>query len=36
MFLLEIQVNMQSSVVVNRIVSFFVYIEYGGTTMTTY
>lgn len=36
MFVLETQANMQSSVVANRIVPSFVYIEYDGTTMTTY
>lgn len=36
MFVLGTQVNMQNSVVANRIVPSFVYIEYDGTTMTTY
>lgn len=36
MLVLETQVNMQSSVVANRIVPSFVYIGYDGTTMTTY
>lgn len=35
MLVLEMQFNIQSSIVANRIVPCFVYIDYGGTTMTT-